>query len=143
MAQGLGRPGPIPRPAADTAAHPGRRILIVEDLLDAATTLRLLLEMSGHTVEVAHDGRPGWKRRTGSTRDHPVRHRPARHLDGYNVARTIRRTPGLEKVHLIAMTGFGSEGAKDESWKAGFDLHLTKPVDPEALAQVIARLPDL
>jgi PAS domain S-box-containing protein len=121
----------------------GRRILVVEDLQDAATTLRLLLEMLGHTVETACDGQTGLDQ---ADRFHPEIilcdiGLPGQ-LDGYGVARAIRRTPGLEKVHLVAMTGFGSTGARDKALEAGFDLHLVKPVEPETLAQVIARLTD-
>jgi CheY-like chemotaxis protein len=56
------------------------------------------------------------------------------------VARIIRSTPGLAKTYLIALTGFGSEDAKEVSRKAGFDTHLTKPVDPEALQLLISHL---
>ncbi len=129
-------------PAAPTAR--GRRILVVEDLQDAATTLRLLLEMLGHTVATACDGQTGLDQAASF---HPEIilcdiGLPGQ-LDGYGVARAIRRTPGLEKVHLVAMTGFGSAGTRDKTREAGFDLHLVKPVEPETLAQVIARLPDL
>jgi CheY-like chemotaxis protein len=61
-------------------------------------------------------------------------------LDGYEVARILRKTPGMDGVHLIAMTGFGSEGAKEKTRQAGFELHLTKPIDPEALEETLARL---
>ncbi len=134
---------PRSRPPAPAAAGaPARRILVVEDLPDTATTLRLLLEMSGHEVETAHDGHTGLA--------HAHRFAPEiilcdiglpGDLDGYDVARAIRRTPGMENVHLIAMTGFGSAGAKDKSRQAGFDLHLTKPVGPELLEQIIGALP--
>lgn len=128
------RPGPAP--------EGGRRILVVEDLQDAATTLRLLLELLGHTVETACDGRAGL--------DKAASFRPEvilcdlglpGQLDGYGVARAIRRAPGLERVRLVAMTGFGSGTARDRALEAGFDLHLVKPVDPEVLARVIAGLP--
>jgi PAS domain S-box-containing protein len=136
------RPEPqVPASPPEPSAH-GRRILVVEDLRDAATTLRLLLEMSGHTVETAHDGQAGLDK---AGRFHPEiilcdLGLPGQ-LDGYGVARAIRRTPGLERVHLVAMTGFGSAGARDKAMEAGFDLHLVKPVEPEALTRVIARLP--
>ena len=122
----------------------GRRILIVEDVLDAATTLKLLLELWGHTVEVALDGQTGLAKANsfkpeillcdiGLPGD----------LDGYAVARAIRKSPGMERVHLIAMTGFGSDDSKDQARQAGFHLHLTKPVEPEALEQMIALLPGI
>jgi PAS domain S-box-containing protein len=129
-------------PCPEAAGSPeGRRILVVEDLVDAATTLRLLLEMSGHTVEVAHDGQSGLEKAN--------RFKPEiilcdlglpGDLDGHMVARIIRSTPGLAKTYLIALTGFGSEDAKEVSRKAGFDTHLTKPVDPEALQLLISHL---
>jgi CheY-like chemotaxis protein len=106
--------------------------------------LKLLLESWGHTVAVALDGRTGLDKADSF---HPeiilcdlgLPGEP----DGFGVARAIRRTPGLEKVHLVAMTGFGSAGAREKAMEAGFDLHLVKPVEPEALAQVIDRLHDM
>jgi CheY-like chemotaxis protein len=126
-------------PPAPTAR--GRRILVVEDLEDSATTLRLLLEMLGHTVETAYDGQTALERADSFLPEIILCDigLPGQ-LDGNGVARAIRRTPGLEKVHLVAMTGFGSAGARDKAKEAGFELHLVKPVEPEALAQVIARL---
>ena len=129
---------PVPA-VATTGAVRKRRILVVEDVPDAATTLRLLLELWGHTVEVAHDGKTGLEKAIhfspeiilcdiGLPGD----------LDGYAVARTIRERHGMERVHLIAMTGFGSDGAKDKARQAGFDSHMTKPVEPEALEKTIA-----
>ena len=97
--------------------------------------------MLGHTVETACDGQTGLDR-AGSFHPEIILcdiGLPGP-LDGYDVARAIRRTPGLEKVQLVAMTGFGSAGARATAMDAGFDLHLVKPVEPEALAQVIARL---
>jgi signal transduction histidine kinase/ActR/RegA family two-component response regulator len=127
----------VPSPAVAKDAQ-GRRVLVVEDLQDAAATLQLLLEMSGHTVAVAHDG--------PTALDKANRFEPEVILcdiglpgamDGYQVARTIKHTPRLARVHLIAMTGFGSPSAKEEASKAGFDAHLTKPVDPDLLRQLI------
>jgi CheY-like chemotaxis protein len=121
----------------------GRRVLIVEDGLDAAATLKLLLEFWGHTVAVAHEGRSGLVE--------AERFRPEiilcdiglpGGLDGYAVAREIRKHPGLAKVHLVAMTGFGSAGAKDLARQAGFELQLTKPVEPDLLELLIANLQD-
>ncbi len=140
--------GHHPQPHALAAETPEgvrrRRILIVEDVLDAATTMKLVLEMWGHTVEVAYDGRTGLEKANGFIPEIILCDigLPG-DLDGYILARTIKATPGLEKCCLIAMTGFGSPEIKDKASQAGFDLHLTKPVELEALAQVIARLPVL
>jgi CheY-like chemotaxis protein/two-component sensor histidine kinase len=117
---------------------PGRRILIVEDHLDAATTLQLLLEMAGHTVAVAHDGETGLDLANRFAPDILLCDLglPGR-IDGYSVARAVRNTPGLDRVVLVAMTGFGTAAVKARSMEAGFHSHLTKPVAPEALVDMI------
>jgi CheY-like chemotaxis protein len=132
-------PAPVPLAAATRAW----RILIVEDLSDAAITMELLLEMLGHTVEAAPDGPTGL--------DKALRFQPEvilcdiglpGHLDGYGVARSVRSTASLADVHLIALTGFNAPEDKDRARRAGFDLHLTKPVDPAALERLLNGLPD-
>ena len=134
---------PAPVPAASAApSQGGRRILIVEDLFDAAITMELLLEMLGHTVEIAADGVTGLEKATSFVPDVVLCDigLPGQ-MDGYDLARAIRATPGLGQVYLIALTGFGTEEDKDRARQAGFDLHLTKPVDPAALEPLIARIP--
>jgi CheY-like chemotaxis protein len=119
-----------------------RRILIVEDLFDAAITMELLLEMMGHQVEIAVDGQSGL--------DKADRFGPdiilcdiglPGALSGYDVARRVRRMPRVKDAYLIALTGFGSASDKAEAAQAGFDLHLVKPIDPAALEPMIARIP--
>jgi PAS domain S-box-containing protein len=122
----------------------GRRILVVDDVVDAAATMKLMLELWGHTVEVAYEGKTALeKAKTFSPEVILCDIGLPGDLDGYSVARAIRKTPGADGVYMIAMTGFGSEGAKDRSQQAGFDSHMTKPVEPEALEQMLARLPDI
>jgi CheY-like chemotaxis protein len=120
-----------------------RRILVVEDLEDTARTTRLLLELLGHSVELAADG--------PSALAKAERFEPQivlcdiglpGDLDGYEVARALRRTPGLETAFLVAVTGFGSAEDKLKAEQAGFDTHLTKPVDPGELERIIARVPE-
>jgi len=133
-----------PRAAAAEAAGSARprRILIVEDLLDAAITMELLLEMLGHDVEVAADGK--------AALDKAHRFEPEIILcdiglpgliNGYEVARTIRGTSRLRQAYLIALTGFGAPEDKAKARLAGFDLHLTKPLDPATLEPLIASIP--
>jgi CheY-like chemotaxis protein len=132
-----------PPPAAPEPGAPRpRRILIVEDLVDAALTMQLLLQMLGHSAAVAHDGRGGL--------DQAERFAPEiilcdiglpGDLDGYEVARRIRATPALRGVHLVALTGFGTPEDKERALRAGFDAHLTKPVDPAVLGPMIAAIP--
>jgi signal transduction histidine kinase/ActR/RegA family two-component response regulator len=123
--------------------HP-LRILIVEDLSDTAITLELLLMMLGHTVETAAEGQAGLVKANRFRPDVILCDigLPGR-LDGYEVARAIRAAPALRNTHLIALTGFDSQEDKDNAQDAGFDLHLTKPVDPAVLERLLARLPDV
>jgi len=134
-------PGTPAQPAESQPAGLPHRILVVEDLLDSALTLQLLLQMSGHTVAVAHDGQAGL--------DQARLFRPdiilcdiglPGGLSGYDVARSIRATPGLEGIHLVAVSGFGTPEDKEHARRAGFDSHLTKPVDPAILGPMIARI---
>jgi len=132
-------PGGAPQPP-ELPPRP-QRILVVEDLLDEAITTELLLELLGHTVELAQDG-PGALARVESFAPDIVLcdiGLPG-NLDGYQVARAIRTTPSLDRVRLVALTGFGGPENRDRAVQAGFDAHLTKPVDPEALGPFIRRI---
>jgi CheY-like chemotaxis protein len=119
------------------AAGERRRILVVEDNRDAADSLRLLLELMGHEVRVAHSGPEGVKA--------AQEWRPAIVLcdiglpgmDGFAVAEELRRHPGLASTRLIAVTGYGQEDDRRHSRESGFDHHLVKPVDPEELQRVL------
>jgi signal transduction histidine kinase len=119
-----------------------RRILIVEDLLDTAITMELLLEMLGHEVEIAADGKAGLEK---ANRFEPEIvlcdiGLPGQ-MNGYEVARAIRGSSRLKNAYLIALTGFGTPEDQARARLAGFDLHLTKPLDPATLEPLIARIP--
>ncbi len=120
------------------AAHP-RRIAIVEDNVDAAESMQLLLELRGFEVATAGDGLAGLEliRRL----------RPdvvlcdiglPGGLDGYGVARELRADPAFAGLRLIALTGYGQAEDQRQAQEAGFDLHLTKPVDPAKLFRILA-----
>ncbi len=113
-----------------------RRVLLIEDNRDARTMLRLQLELSGHQVEEARDGRTGITMASASAPDVVLIDVGLPDIDGYQVARTIRKRLGGH-VRLIALTGYGDASARQRSSEAGFDRHLTKPVTPEHLAQAI------
>jgi CheY-like chemotaxis protein len=123
----------MPRPDAGG----GRRVLVVEDNVDSAESMQLLLELSGYHVEIAHDGPSGL--------DAASRFQPEIVLcdiglpggmDGYEVARRLRAVES--RARLIALTGYGQEEDQRRAREAGFDLHLTKPVDPVALERLLA-----
>ena len=110
-----------------------RRILVVEDNADAAATLRDFLELSGHEVETANSGTDGIQ---AAREFHPevvLCDLGLPGMDGYQVAAALRRDPETASAKLIAVTGYGREEDRRKSKEAGFDLHLTKPVDPVQL----------
>jgi signal transduction histidine kinase/ActR/RegA family two-component response regulator len=121
------------RPAA------GRRILVIDDHLDSAEGLRDLLHLFGHEVEVAGDGTEGLKLAARVPPDLVICDisLPGE-LDGYRVAETLRREPRGASLQLIALTGLGDEESIRRAMAAGFDRHLTKPVDPELLREVVS-----
>jgi CheY-like chemotaxis protein len=115
----------------------GRRILIVDDNRDAATSLGMLLELSGNQTELAFDGQ--------SALDTAARFRPdivlldigLPGINGYDVARRMRSEAWGKQVTLVAVTGWGQAEDRESSRAAGFDAHLVKPVDHAALMQLL------
>jgi PAS domain S-box-containing protein len=140
LAEG-GAPAPEPTTLASSAVpSPGQRILVVDDNVDGAETLAMLLSLSGYQTRTAFDG-PSALIAAEEFQPHVV------FLDiglpgmnGYEVARKLRADAGLEATRLIALTGWGSEEDQRKSRAAGFDAHLTKPVEPSAVDEVLARL---
>jgi PAS domain S-box-containing protein len=128
---------PPPAPLAPIPDR-GRSILIVEDNSDARESLRLLLESLGHRVLEAGDGFNGLAL---ALRHHPevvVIDLGLPGLDGYEVARSLRASPGGKTTILIAVTGYGLAEDRRRSTEAGFDAHLVKPVSQSALSRLIA-----
>ncbi|MES1245017.1 MAG: MEDS domain-containing protein [Acidobacteriota bacterium] len=124
--------------AAGTADIAARRILVVEDNADAAATLRDFLELSGHEVELASSGADGVK---AARQFHPeivLCDLGLPGMDGYQVAAALRKDPDTASAKLIAVTGYGRDEDRRKSKEAGFDLHLTKPVDPAQLRRLLA-----
>jgi CheY-like chemotaxis protein len=113
-----------------------RTILIVEDNADERASLRMLLEMHGHRVLEAADGRAAIDLLRTVKPPIAVVDIGLPGLDGYEVARTARRELGREIV-LVALTGYGSAEDEQRSLQAGFDRHVTKPVGVHELMQAI------
>jgi CheY-like chemotaxis protein len=117
-----------------------RRILVVEDNYDAAESLRLVLELSGHAVAVAHTGQDGLDTARAFNPDVVLCDIGLPEgMSGYGFARALRES-GADKVHLIALTGYGRREDEREALDAGFNQHLVKPVDPGALKRILANL---
>ncbi len=113
------------------------RILVVEDNRDAAASLRMLLELLGHEVQAVHSG-PEGVQAAGSWRPDVILcdiGLPG--LDGYGVAREVRKNPATSQARLIAVSGYGRDEDRRRSAQAGFSHHLTKPVDPQVLLDLL------
>jgi PAS domain S-box-containing protein len=134
-----------PPALAETPAAPAKpgaeplRILVVEDNRDAADSLRMLLELLGHEVAVAYSGLDGVKTAREWRPDVVLCDIGLPGLDGYGVAGELRHDPATAGTQLIAITGFGQEEDRRRARQAGFDHHLTKPVDPALLQPLLVR----
>jgi PAS domain S-box-containing protein len=118
-----------------------RRVLLIEDNLDVAQSMRMILEHKGHEVEVAHSGSDGLQRARSSKPDVVLCDIGLPETDGYAVARQIRRDPCLQDVYLIALSGYAMPADIEKSHIAGFDRHLAKPPDLEVLDRYLDETP--
>jgi len=128
-----------PRPNGLRSRAP-RRVLVVDDNVDAARALGLLLEQMGHDVQVAHDGLAALEAARGSRPEIVLLDISMPGVDGLGVVRRLRQDPRFQEVPFVAVTGRGSEEDRRASRDAGFDEHLVKPVALESLQRVIAAL---
>jgi CheY-like chemotaxis protein len=115
-----------------------RRVLVIEDNEDAADTLREVLELEKHVVEVAYSGRGGLEKARSFHPDIVLCDIGLPEIDGYEVARTMRADPQLGHVGLVAVSGYAQPEDVAMSQEAGFDAHLAKPPSIEALRRAIA-----
>ena len=136
----LGTPIPLPPIVQASAPTAGGalRILVVDDNVDSAESLAMLLQTVGHEVQTAHDGPTGLTAALGFRPDAVLLDIGLPKMDGYEVARKIRLAPRLAATPLIALTGYGQESDRQRSREAGFDHHLVKPVDFEKLLRILA-----
>jgi two-component system CheB/CheR fusion protein len=124
---------------APPAAPRPRRILVIEDNLDAAESLRLALELQGHEVFLAHDGPHGIERARELRPQVVLCDIGLPDMDGYAVAKALRGEPGLRDTFLVALTGYALPEDQRRAAEAGFDAHLTKPATVEGVEDVIRR----
>jgi len=138
LASGVGEAA-MPEKEPSDAIERSRRCLIIEDHQDAAESMALLLQLTGHHAEVAFDAEEGLEKAR--------RFRPDVILcdiglpglmDGYALARAVRGDADLRSAYLIAITGYGQEDDRRRALEAGFDAHLTKPADLDALRRLLA-----
>jgi signal transduction histidine kinase/CheY-like chemotaxis protein len=118
----------------ETQSQPeSRRVLVVDDNQDAATTLAELLRLFGSDARTAHDGQSAVRETEQFRPDIVLLDIGLPDMNGYEVARLIRQLPGIAQPRLVALTGWGQEQDKQLAAQAGFDEHWTKPVDPAKL----------
>jgi PAS domain S-box-containing protein len=125
-------------PRVAVSAGKGRRVLIIEDNTDAADSLREVLELSEHIVEVAYNGVDGLAAARVFEPQVVLCDIGLPGMDGYEVARTFRADPALKGVFLVALSGYALPEDLQQAWKAGFDKHLAKPPSLEKLEELLA-----
>ncbi len=136
-------PAPTVHPPATVdqtpvAPGPRRRVLVVDDNVDAAESVAMLLRMWEHDVRTAYDGRSAIQAVQEERPDVVLLDIGLPGMSGYEVAQHLRAQPSFRDLTVIAMTGYGQDEDRRRSRAAGFDLHLTKPLDPETLARAVA-----
>ena len=132
------RPEGAPQLMEDAAMN--LRVLVVDDNVDAADSLAMLLELAGHTTRIAHDGRQALQVAEEFRPEVVFLDIGLPHMNGYEVAQAMRRMPGLQGATLVALTGWGAEADRARAKEAGFDHHLTKPTEPTAVEELLAAL---
>jgi CheY-like chemotaxis protein len=137
---------PLGSPPRDSARPPAGaavaalRVLVVEDNVDAGETLGALLELRGHTVVVALSGVQALELLRSRGADIVLCDLGLPGMSGYEVARAIRADRELRNVQLVALTGYGQPEDRKRTAEAGFDAHLVKPVDLQALDRLLGRV---
>jgi two-component system CheB/CheR fusion protein len=137
-------PKPCDTPEVDRESAAGRRrlrVVVVDDNRDSADTIAMLLTGSGRDVRVEYTGPAGLETVRSFRPDAVLLDIGLPGLDGYEVARAIRRDPELSGVQLIAVSGYGQESDRRRSKDAGFDVHMVKPVEPQTIEDVLNAVP--
>ena len=114
-----------------------RKSIVADDNDDQVESLAMLLNLMGHTVTIASSGPEAIARATEVHPDLMLIDIGMPGMDGYEVARRVRQVPDLQRVVLVAQTGWGGDIDRERSVEAGFDAHLVKPVTPSTLEEVL------
>jgi signal transduction histidine kinase/ActR/RegA family two-component response regulator len=118
----------------------GLKVLVLEDAADTRELLGIVLQAHGCQVELTESVPEAWKAAMERKPDVILSDIGLPDADGYEFARQLRRTPGFERVPMIALTGYAMDADRQKAHENGFDRHLPKPIDPEVLVQVISEL---
>jgi two-component system CheB/CheR fusion protein len=133
-------PGREAAPSAGRATG-ARRVLVIEDNLDAAESLREVLEFGGHAVAIANSGRDGIEQSRTFRPDMILCDIGLPGMDGYEVARRLRAEESLASAYLVALTGYALPEDLAKAKEAGFDEHIAKPASLERIEQILANAP--
>jgi CheY-like chemotaxis protein len=137
-------PGPAACDPHKAPLHgPARRVLVVDDNIDAAESAAMLLRIWGHVVHTVHDGLSVLQAVRDFQPEIILLDIGLPGMTGYEVAQLLRAQPESQSLVLAAITGYGQEADKRRSREAGFNMHLTKPLDPIKLEKLIAVPTDL
>jgi two-component system CheB/CheR fusion protein len=117
---------------------PPRRVLIVDDNEDAANSLAMILQLSGHETASVYTAADALERARAFRPDVVLLDIGLPGMDGYEVAQKMRELPGLKGIRLVAVTGYGRSDDRLRARDAGFDDHLTKPVEFAVLDRALA-----
>jgi CheY-like chemotaxis protein len=124
--------------ACEEASQEARRVLVVDDNRDAADSLAMLLQASGCEVSVAFNGPEALELLETAHPEIVLLDIGMPGMDGYDVARRIRATPAGQEIFLVALTGWGQVEDKRRAAEAGFNEHVTKPLDPTLLGPLLS-----
>jgi len=117
-----------------------RRILVVDDKRDSATSLAILLNLTGHKTHIAHDGLEAVEAAATFRPEVILLDIGLPKLNGYEACRQIRQQPWGKDIVIVALTGWGQDEDRRKSQEAGFDGHLIKPVEHAVLTKLLAEL---
>lgn len=135
---------PTPRPASAPpptyGSAPRRRILVVDDHVEVAQSLAMLLHQLGHDVQIAHDGHAALEAARINRPEVVLLDLTMPGVDGYRVVGLLKRDPSFTQVRFVAVTGAGGDWSRRRCGEAGFDDYLVKPVAFATLREVLARL---
>lgn len=116
------------------------RVLVIEDSLDTLNMLKLWLSSFGCEVMIAAEAMEGVGLATESPPDLIISDIGMPDVDGYELMRTLRKTPGLEHVPAIALTGYARDEDRNLALEAGYNAHLSKPADMALLLYLIKKI---
>jgi CheY-like chemotaxis protein len=143
LMQAPAAPAQSAQPATESVPAGALRLLVVDDNVDAAATLGMLLEACGYQVEVENDSRRALARALEEGPDAALLDIGLPDMDGNELARRLRADPRTRGTVLVAVTGYGQEQDRRTALEAGFDHHLVKPVDMDKLMAVLAGVAEI